>query len=167
LIEVVRLVRAAYCSSAAAAFSGEGAALGGGRWNQKGTRAAYAASTRSLSALEMLVHIDRSDLPADYVFARAQIAESDIAAVGDLPKDWRNPIRAAATVTIGQTFLLERAALALAVPSVVIPQELNYLINPAHRRFSALKIDPKLEPFSFDARLFAATIYPKGTHPGG
>jgi RES domain-containing protein len=155
LIEVVRLVRTAYCSNAAAAFSGEGAAIAGGRWNQKGTRAAYAASTRSLSALEMLVHIDRSDVPSDYLFARAQIAESDVASVDDLPKDWRNPMRAASTVTIGQSFLLERTALALAVPSVVIPQEFNYLINPAHRRFTALKIDPALEPFSFDARLFA------------
>ncbi|HET9096502.1 MAG TPA: RES family NAD+ phosphorylase [Candidatus Baltobacteraceae bacterium] len=156
MIEVVRLVRAAFCADAASAFSGEGAALAGGRWNQKGTRAVYAASTRSLAALEILVHIDRFDVPADYVFASAQLDERDVVPVGDLPRDWRNPMRAAATVALGQSFLLEQSALALAVPSVVIPQERNYLINPAHPRFSALRIEPAVEPFAFDARLFAA-----------
>lgn len=149
-------MRAAYCVDAAAAFSGEGAAVAGGRWNQKGTRVAYAASTRSLAALEILVHIDRVDMPADYVIARAQIDEVDILPVGDLPNGWRNPIRAAATVAIGQSFLFDKSALALAVPSVIVPQELNYLINPAHPRFAALTIDSSLEPFAFDARLFAA-----------
>jgi len=156
MIEVVRLTRAAYCADAAIAFSGEGASLAGGRWNPKGTRAVYGAAARSLAALEILVHIDRSNAPTDYVFARAEIDESDIVSIDRLPSDWRSPTRSATTVAIGQRFLLERSALALAVPSVIIPQEFNYLINPVHPRFAALKIDPILEPFAFDARLFAA-----------
>ena len=156
MIEVVRLVRTAFCADAAAAFSGEGAVIAGGRWNRKGTRACYAASSRSLSALELLVHIDRSIAPADYVFGRARLEESDVMHVRELPPDWRDPARSAATVAIGQAFLVARTALAMAVPSVVVPQELNYVINPAHPRFASLDIEERLEPFSFDARLFAA-----------
>jgi RES domain-containing protein len=157
VIEVWRLARRPFCRTAASAFSGDGAAIAGGRWNRKGTRAVYASWTRSLAILEILATIDRSDAPTDYVFASATLEESDIARLPPLPADWRAAVRSGATVEIGQRFIAEGAALALAVPSAIVPQELNYLINPRHRRFATLHIGKTLEPFAFDKRIFAQT----------
>jgi RES domain-containing protein len=155
VIEVWRLVRARFCSTTAAAFSGEGAALAGGRWNRKGTRVVYASCSRSLAILEILATIDRVDAPADYAFAAASVAEGDLAQLPSLPPDWRRPARSEATIEIGERFVAEGRALALAIPSVIVPQEFNYLINPLHARFSAITIRKSLEPFAFDARIFA------------
>jgi len=58
----------------------------------------------------------------------------------------------AATRTIGDTWAREKRSAILAVPSVIIPEELNYLLNPAHPDFRKIAIG-KPAPFSFDLRL--------------
>jgi RES domain-containing protein len=156
VIDVWRLVRRKYCLSPQAAFDGSGAAIAGGRWNRKGTRVAYASWTRSLSVLEILATIDRRDAPSDYVFARARLEESDVTALHALPSDWRSPARSLATIEIGENFVRASVALALAIPSVIVPQESNYIINPRHIRFSALNVLDSFESFHFDDRLFVS-----------
>ncbi len=158
MTEVWRLLRTRFCSTSAAAFSGEGAALAGGRWNRKGTRVIYASSSRSLAILEILATVERADAPADYAFALASFAEEDVIQLASLPPDWRRPARCEATIEIGERFVAEGRALALAIPSVIVPQEFNYLINPLHARFSAITIGNSLEPFAFDARIFKAAV---------
>lgn len=155
-MQVWRLARAALCATPAAAFSGEGAAIVGGRWNRKGSRLCYASWSRSLTVLEILVHIDRQEMPADYFFVSALIEERDVATLAVLPPDWRNPSRSAATVSAGEAFIAERSSLALTVPSVIVPGERNYLINPVHPRFRSLRISDVIEPSAFDSRLFTA-----------
>jgi RES domain-containing protein len=154
VIEVWRLVRTHFCPTPASAFSGDGAAIAGGRWNRKGTRAVYASSSRSLAILEILASIDRSDAPADYAFAGALLEEANAVRLPSLPSGWRSAVRSEATVEIGQRFIAEGSALALAVPSAIVPAEFNYLINPLHSRFAAIKIAKAFEPFAFDERIF-------------
>lgn len=157
MIEVWRLVRAAFCPTPGAAFSGEGAALAGGRWNRRGTPVAYASWTRSLAILEILATVDRTEAPTDYVFVSATLDERDIEHIETLPATWRTAARSEATVEIGEKFLARFTALALAIPSVIVPQEYNYLINPRHRAFGSLHVADAFEPFSFDERIFATT----------
>jgi RES domain-containing protein len=154
VIEVWRLVRTRFCSTPTAAFAGEGAALAGGRWNRKGTRVVYASCSRSLAIVEILASIERAEAPDDYAFASASFAQEELAQLPSLPPEWRRPARCEATIEIGERFVAESRALALAIPSVIVPQEFNYLINPLHPRFSAIKIGKALEPFAFDSRIF-------------
>ncbi len=114
----------------------------------------YASGSRSLAILEILATIERAEAPDDHAFSPASLAEEDVAQLPSLPPEWRRPARCEATIAIGERFLAEGRALALAIPSVIVPQEFNYLINPLHPRFSATKIGKALEPFAFDSRIF-------------
>jgi RES domain-containing protein len=142
---------------AATAFSGIGAARGGGRWNSRGTHVAYAALSRSLAELEVLVHIDRLRAPFDYVFVEADIPRDAIETVrvGRLPSDWRSMPPPPELRVIGDAWIRSQRSLALRVPSAVVPEEFNLLVNPTHPRFGELRVVGKPEPVVFDARLFA------------
>jgi len=136
------------------AFSGEGARLYGGRWNSMGTTLVYAAESKSLAALEMLVHVDVAELLDDYLcvpvrFDARLVRTLDFTA---LPEDWRNPLLPSSTREMGDAWVADRLSVLLKVPSAVIPGESNYLINPAHPNFGKLGIGAP-EPFEFDQRL--------------
>ena len=89
MIRAWRLVRRAHCAAPyRAAFDGLGALRAGGRWNPVGVAAAYAASSRALSALEYLIRIDPRDPPDDLVFVEVSFSESDLEAA-DPPAGWR------------------------------------------------------------------------------
>jgi RES domain-containing protein len=153
-MQIWRLARRAFCPTAAAAFDGAGAELTGQRWNAKGTRAVYAAESRSLAVLEILVHIDRHVAPSDYIFLSATIPDAAIEPLPNLPAGWRTSDPNAITVGFGQAFLTATAALAIRLPSVVIPSECNLLINPNHADFATIAIAPAMTSFEFDRRLF-------------
>jgi RES domain-containing protein len=72
---------------------------------------------------------------------------------GALPKDWRQEPPPPSLQQLGDDWVKSGASVILAVPSVVIPRELNYLINPRHPGFAKLKIE-KPADFAFDQRLF-------------
>lgn len=145
-----RLVKIRHASTA---FSGEGAARAGGRWNSRGRHLVYASGTQSLCVLESLVHLD-SAIVFSYAMIRAEIPDSliDTHRTASLPKDWRHEPPPASTKAIGDTWLREQLSAVLAVPSVLVPAETNYLINPTHRDFKKIKIG-KPVPFSIDPRL--------------
>lgn len=71
----------------------------------------------------------------------------------DLPKDWRSPSPPAALADIGSGWAEGKEAAVLAVPSAIIPQELNYLLNPRHPHFKRIQIGRPV-PFAFDPRLW-------------
>ena len=138
---------------AATAFSGEGAARSGGRWNARGQHMVYASATQSLAVLESLVHLDPS-IAFRYVIFRIEIPESviDPLPTKSLPADWRSEPPSTSTKRIGDHWLRESRSAVLAVPSALVPEESNYLINPGHPDFKKLKIG-KPVPFSIDPRL--------------
>ena len=137
------------------AFSGDGAAAGGGRWNSAGTKVVYLSEHKSLAALETLVHLPRN-ATARFAFFRVEIPDDSIEALATaaLPSDWMRQPPPAATQAIGDGWAREKRSALLAVPSVIIPEELNYLLNPAHPDFKQIAIG-KPEPFTFDPRLRA------------
>jgi RES domain-containing protein len=137
------------------AFDGEGARRYGGRWNSVGVPMVYASEHQSLAALELRVHIDKTRMRKRYKCFTIRFDESllKVFRPADLPRDWLQEPPPPSLQELGDDWMASGASLILAVPSVIIPKELNYLINPQHPDFGKLKIDPPTD-FAFDPRLF-------------
>src|SRR5437016_4580405 len=138
---------------AATAFSGEGAAKSGGRWNSRSIRLVYCSSTKSLAALENLVHLN-PPVRFRYVIFRLDFDSTLIETLQPkrLPKNWRTEPPPRSTQRIGDLWARQARSAILAVPSVIIPGETNFLLNPAHADFKKIAIG-KPQVFAFDPRL--------------
>ena len=138
---------------AATAFNGEGARLYGGRWNSVGVSVIYTSGTKALAALESLLHLNP---PVIFKYLTIPIefdnASVETIAPATLPADWTDEPPPPSTKDIGDTWVKEARSAVLEIPSVIIPGEANYLLNPAHPDFKKIVIG-KPEPFSFDPRL--------------
>lgn len=138
----------------ATAFTGEGAAKAGGRWNSRGVFLVYTSSTKSLATLENLVHLN-PPVTFKYVAFRVKFDDSlvEVFPLNSLPADWRTEPPPPSTKAIGDHWVKATRSVLLALPSV-ITGDINYLLNPAHRDFKKISIG-KSEPFVFDPRLLA------------
>jgi RES domain-containing protein len=136
------------------AMSGEGARRYGGRWNPPGIPAVYLAGSRALAALEIMVHVPRQMLQVDWRIIRVEVPDDWIEEAAPPPPGWRKfPVSDVAR-SIGGPWLVARKAVALRLPSAIIPQEHTLLVNPAHTSAGDLQVsDPEL--ISFDARFSA------------
>ena len=144
------------CKFRYAASSGAGAAKLGGRWNLPGAPAVYAAESRALCILERLVHL--VTLPDDEAFTAIRISDDiRMARIDrrDLDDDWDSPIQNKHTPELG-TSLFARGTAVLKVPSIVVPDEWCYVLNPDHPDFARVHFDPAV-PFRYDHRLHART----------
>jgi RES domain-containing protein len=150
-MRVWRLTRAAHARDT---LSGRGAALVGGRWNSPGVRMVYASTHRSLALLEMLVHVQKDTVPADLVFVEIDLPDRLIRSASPLPAGWDALPWSASARDFGDRWAAEHDALAVLVPSIVVPAEDNVLINPLHPQAPRLQAHPP-EPFPLDQRLFA------------
>ena len=127
----------------ASAFSGEGAQKFGGRWNSPGRCVVYLADSRALAALEMLVHLTS---PGSRTKPFVMIPVSFPSMAIETAREAANPR------LVGDDWISSGRTLALRVPSVVGPEEFNFLINPSHPEFSQIGLgEPKA--FGFDHRL--------------
>ena len=137
----------------AAAWDGEGARRNGGRWNSVGSAVVYTAATLSLALVETLVHLPSGILPA-YSAQPADFDESLMVILEDegLPADWRMDPLPASTRAIGDEWVHAGTSAVLRVPSVVVPIEFNYILNPKHADFAQVTIGTPM-PFPFDPRL--------------
>ncbi len=136
------------------AFSGEGARRFGGRWNSRGVAVVYLSEHQSLAALEIFVHLQPLPPQSRYLayFVEWEEAEMEVLAPKKLPPDWRASPPGPATMSIGDRWVREARSVVLAVPSVILPSERNFLLNPAHPRFRQLRREKPVE-FAFDNRL--------------
>jgi RES domain-containing protein len=137
-------------------LSGKGAEKSGGRWNSKGTALVYTSESRALCTTEIAVHTPLGNLPLDYQLISIEIPENvhiQELASADLPADWKSIPHVYSTQAIGDKFVADGIYPVLKVPSAVVQDEFNFLINPAHTEshFVRIKI---IEPFNFDERLF-------------
>ena len=139
---------------AATAFDGKAAQRFGGRWNPVGAAAVYTSASKSLALLEVLVHLDVGAALPPMVAFRFELADADIErlAASRLPRGWRSARGMLATQQIGGEWLQAQRTLALAVPSSIVPEEENFVLNPAHPGFAALKLG-RATPFVLDSRL--------------
>lgn len=148
MIEAWRIERAIY---RATAFTGEGARLYGGRWNSQGISLVYAAENRSLAMLEILVHMRK---PKGYELYSVQFDESLVRELRDenLPQNWDVEPPTTDTQEIGDNWVMNASSAVLSVPSAVVHEERNYILNPRHPDFKQIKVDGPF-PCSFDPRL--------------
>ena len=105
--------------------------------------------------LEYLAHLQPDRLPSDLVVATARIpasVPSRFVKVDELPAQWRRTPAPLELAAIGDRFVEEGKAAALIVPSVLVPGERNWLLNPQHRSFSRIRIG-SIEPLDYDTRL--------------
>lgn len=134
------------CRAPFAGLSGDGARLYGGRWNSAGHPVIYAASTAALAVLEVRVHLDLplDLLPDDYVLVTIDLGELSIENVAEIP-----PLPQA----FGDTWLREQRSPLLRVPSAIVPESTNLLLNVAHPASSDARV-ASTRPFAFDRRLW-------------
>jgi RES domain-containing protein len=152
-VEIHRLTRRKFAGKNP--FDGQGSFLFGGRWSSIGTRVCYAATHRSLAILEYRVHIDLALLPDDLVIATLEIPE-DIAITPTpaLPENWKEFPAPASLRKIGDRFIAEARSALMLVPSVLVPQENNVMLNPLHPDAREMIRRRRPVPFLYDPRLF-------------
>lgn len=116
----------------------------------------YTSATLSLAALEYFIHLDPAEAPPDLVAIPADIPDgvsrSEVESA-DLPTNWRSYPAPEFLADLGTEWLRSGRTAVLLVPSVIVPQERNYLLNPAHRDFRVVRAGTP-EPFSFDPRMW-------------
>jgi len=116
----------------------------------------YLSSTLSLAALEILAHADFDTLPDPYVAVPVEVPDRkglvEVVDASRVSRRWQEHPAPPELAVFGETWVREARSLVARVPSALIPQEFNVLLNPAHRDASALRFGDPI-PFRFDARL--------------
>ncbi|MGA2204559.1 MAG: RES family NAD+ phosphorylase [Terriglobales bacterium] len=148
-----RILRKAYARDP---FDGEGAYRYGGRWSSPGTRLSYTSEHQSLAMLEYFVHLDVDDPPGDLVLAVAEVPD-DLAGerveTSNLPASWRESAAPPELARLGDEFAQQGENCLLLVPSVLAPNENNWLVNPVHPDYKKIVVR-EVEPLSYDPRMF-------------
>ena len=151
-MKVFRIARKAFIED----LTGEGARLYGGRWNRKGSPVVYTSGSRSLAVLEYLVHTSLTLLPDDLCMAEIEVPDTagllETIALPDLPEGWRRTPSPYVLADLGEQWRKQRSTLLLRVPSAVIPEEWNYVINPQHPAIAEVRL-LKIEEKPIDLRL--------------
>ena len=129
---------------------------GSGRWHRQGVRVLYASHSAALASLEFAANSSQKR-PLDTMLLEIELGDADVMSIedllgGPLPGNWASDHEHVRP--IGMEWLTNRNSIALSVPSVIIPTERNYLINPSHPQFERVRLC-SVTPFFFDPRLFA------------
>lgn len=136
---------------------GVGARMAGGRWNSPGVAVVYAGMTPEIAAMEKLVHTG-DILPDDLVLVRLDLPEKEglynYYEVEDLPGGWDALPGATAATGMGDKFVMAGNFLGMIVPSSVMPEAKNIVLNPNHNAFASVSMSV-IRPFEFDSRLFS------------
>jgi RES domain-containing protein len=134
-----RIVKEKHAKSA---FSGEGARIFEGRWNSAGVRMIYCSEHLSLAALEILVHTQPVTLRDKFQVFRVSWDEAIMSAIDlrKLPKGWNAQPPGLISKNIGDEWVHSDRSAVLVVPSVIVPLEKTFLLNPKHRDFGKIKI---------------------------
>ena len=152
LVHAWRLTARAHLDTA---LSGEGARLYGGRWNAPGIAMTYLASSRPLAVLEVLAQLASASDLARYALLPVRFDSDQISELPSLPDDWRALPSPRSTAEAGGQWAESKSSLVLRVPSVILPAETNYLVNPAHPDFASVETGDA-EDLDIDPRLLSA-----------
>jgi len=147
-----RLIKTQYASEA---WTGNGAKQFGGRWNHKGHPTIYVATSVSLAALEVLVHVSNASILDEYTLFSIEIPDDEVSYITEdfLPADWRQDPAPVSTMDLGTGWLQSGEGAALIIPSSMIPMENNAVLNPQHPAFKGFLPSVQKLPFAFDHRL--------------
>ena len=135
-------------------LSGEGARLNGGRWNHILTPCIYTSESRALAVLEYTVNVSIDDIPRSLSITAIEIPDTSIKAltIADLPGNWTTSPAPASTKDFGTNLLTLSASPMIKIPSAVIKQEFNFILNPKHADAKSFKI-LGVEDFVYDVRI--------------
>lgn len=138
-------------------MTGAGAKITGGRWNDVGIALVYAASNRALACLETVVHLNSGGLPLNRFLVEIAVPDdmlsaAGVATSGSLPVGWDAEPAGRVSISFGSAWAQSLRTALMLVPSVIVPEEQNLLINPAHPdagRITARKVrkwlyDPRM-----------------------
>lgn len=135
-------------------ISGTGAKLFGGRWNTPGIPVLYTTENISLAVLEILVRTDISLIPLHYYLLKIEVPENmGVTSINKakLKKEWKADV--GYSQWIGNEFVKSGKSLILKIPSAIVDEEHNFIINTEHAEFKKVKITSS-KKFSFDKRLY-------------
>jgi len=134
------------CRRPFADLMGEGARVACGRWNSPGRAVVYASETAGLAVLEVRVHLDLdwTLLPPDYVLMAIDFDALSIERVEAIPAD---------PVAFGDAWLASRRSAVLSVPSAIVAESRNLLLDVAHPDAERAR-SAAIRPFAFDDRLW-------------
>jgi RES domain-containing protein len=137
-------------------FSGKGGLYNKSRWASRGQLVSYAADHLATATLETLTGLQRADLMAEMVYARAEIDAEHTSTLPeeDLPDGWDRLPATNATRDVGDAWLETENSVVLRVPSVVLPHTYNYVVNAAHPDRPALRV-AEVAPLLLDNRVLA------------
>lgn len=150
MTEVFRISKAKYIRD----ISGQGAKLYGGRWNRPGVAALYTSSHRSLALLELIVHFESSSAIVDtFRFAQISVPEHRIVDIDfSFADDDDLRFNNQELWNLTEYYFFEIDCLGIWVPSAIVPQEKNLILNPQHQDFKFVKI-MEIERAQLDLRL--------------
>ena len=147
-----RILKAKYATRP---LSGMGAQKTGGRWNEKGTPAVYTAETLALSTLEVCVH-------AEWDFKHVKLVRVGIhwpeslrvdSIKAPLPRNWDQVPHGPDTMALGNAWILSNHAAILRVPSAIVPNSFNFILNPSHPEFKKIGTN-KPDAFAWDEQMW-------------
>ena len=130
-------------------LSGFGGLKFSGRWHTCGRPVIYAAEHPAGAMTEMLVHFAREDLPDAFQLIEIDLDDAALMETAAPEPGWRDS--EAITRAIGDAWLADRRSLALRVPSALVPQAWNVLLNPAHSEAAKMRV-AALHPVPVDPR---------------
>lgn len=137
-------------------LSGTGARITGGRWNSKGTPVVYCAANIALATLETVHCLRSGSMPFNRYLVRIDIPDAVWGArhvLDPLPAGWDAVPAGLAGRAAGDNWIASACAALLLVPSVIVPDEYNVLINPHHRDPSTI-VASTLRRWIYDPRFF-------------
>ncbi|ALU45294.1 RES family NAD+ phosphorylase [Pseudoalteromonas rubra] len=138
-------------------FDPTGTAKLGGRWNSKGVEAIYCSECVSGCLLELLVHLTSIDLlPSDLELWEITVPKQLVSVLNteSLPETWQKEKKDySVTQALGDQLLNNKENLAILVPSAVVPQDMNIVLNPAHSLFTEITGAAKRIDIAVDERL--------------
>jgi RES domain-containing protein len=131
---------------------GIGGLKAAGRWHYAGHPIVYLAETPASALLEVCVHTSANDVPPEFTLLKIEGPDLDVPSIsiGTLPNDW--PTKLEVTRDLGTSWLDKNETVLLLVPSAIVPQTMNCLFKPAHRRAGEFRIVEAIA-YPFDARL--------------
>lgn len=136
--------------------SGKGAETSGGRWNRVSTPMLYASTSRALACLETIVHLAGESLPLNRYLVKLTVpmAAWKAAMAVDPTKlvGWDAEPAGKASLDWGTSWAGAKSTLLARVPSIIVPEESNVLINPAHPDATNIRA-VKVRKWVYDARL--------------
>lgn len=138
-------------------LTGKGAEITGGRWNQKGTAMLYTATSRALACIETFVHLNSGGLPLNRYLVAIEIEDdlwkaARIETVTTLPVGWDAEPASLTSIGLGTGWVKASTSLLLSVPSVIVPEEANILINTHHPDIAKIKAK-KVRKWLYDPRM--------------